>query len=491
MDLEQRLRQYRESDIYPFHMPGHKRRALPFANPYTVDITEIDGFDDLHHAEGILREAQERAAALYGAARSFYLVNGSTCGLLAAICAAARKGDKVLVARNCHRAVYHALCLRELSAVYLYPEITRTGLQGQITARKVEDALREHPDITAVILTSPTYEGMVSDISGIAAVSHAGGASLIVDAAHGAHFGFGAGFPESPVSLGADAVIMSLHKTLPSFTQTALLHLCSGRIGEGEVRRYLEIFQTSSPSYLFMAGMDRCICLLREQGTELFSRYRSRLDAFYAASADLKCLHVLCRGDISRAEAFDRDDSKLVIFAGESEMDGIELHRRLLSDYRLQMEMVSASYVLGMTSMMDTEEGFCRLSDALHQIDAGIAAEAFAGKRHVPGSQESAGKDEHGGSRQDFIRRMYEENPRAMEPYQAVELPCAEVSFSEAVGKISADYIYLYPPGIPMIIPGETITAGFVERIKECIRRGLSVQAAADTASARIKIVYF
>lgn len=487
MDLEQRLRRYRDSDIYPFHMPGHKRQELSFPNPYTIDITEIDGFDELHHADGILREAQERAAALYGAARSFYLVNGSTCGLLAAICAAARKRDKVLVARNCHRAVYHALCLRELSAVYLRPEITETGLQGQITVGQITNAFRENPDITAVILTSPTYEGIVSDIAGIAAVSHAHGAALIVDAAHGAHFGFGAGFPESPVALGADAVIMSLHKTLPSFTQTALLHLCSDRIAEREVRRSLEIFQTSSPSYLFMAGMDKCIGLLREQGEELFFRYRKRLDAFYAAAADFACLHLLCRGDLSGAEAFDRDDSKLVIFAGDSGTDGIGLHRRLLSDYRLQMEMVSASYVLGMTSMMDTEEGFCRLSDALHQIDR----EAAARRRSAPGRQEVPGRDADGGSGQELLFRMYGEKPRKMELYQAAELPCAEVSFAEAVGKISADYIYLYPPGIPMIIPGEMITSEFIADVKACIGRGLSVQSSSDTASSRIKIVYF
>ena len=135
-------------------MPGHKRRALPFPNPYTIDITEIDGFDNLHHAEGLIREAEERAAKLYGADRSYYLVNGSTCGLLAAICAAARRGDKVLAARNCHKAVYHAISMQGLAAEFLYPAITRGDLQGQITAAQVEEALTKHPDIAVVILTA-------------------------------------------------------------------------------------------------------------------------------------------------------------------------------------------------------------------------------------------------------------------------------------------------------------------------------------------------
>ena len=184
--MYQQLISYGESDVYPFHMPGHKRRALPFPNPYTIDITEIDGFDNLHHAEGLIREAEERAAKLYGADRSYYLVNGSTCGLLAAICAAARRGDKVLAARNCHKAVYHAISMQGLAAEFLYPAITRGDLQGQITAAQVEEALTKHPDIAVVILTSPTYEGIVSDVAAIAACCHAHGAALIVDEAHGA-----------------------------------------------------------------------------------------------------------------------------------------------------------------------------------------------------------------------------------------------------------------------------------------------------------------
>lgn len=485
-DLDERLFEYCKSGIYPFHMPGHKRCELPFPNPYAVDITEIDGFDDLHHANGILKEAQGRAAELYGVRRSFYLVNGSTCGLLAAICAACPKRSRVLVARNCHKAVYHALFLRELSAEYLYPRITGRDLQGQITAGQVRDALRENPDIKTVIVTSPTYEGIVSDIAGIADAAHAYGAALIVDAAHGAHLGFGAGFPESPVKQGADAVIMSLHKTLPSFTQTALLHLCSERISESEIEKYLGMFETSSPSYLFMAGMENCIRLLRERGAELFLRYRKRLDTFYASVSDLRELHVLRRGELSGEEAADWDDSKLIIFAGTGGWDGEALYRRLLDGYGLQMEMVSGFYVLGMTSIMDTKEGFYRLSSALCEVDREIAK-----LRPVAASRGILQKDGDGRAALGFTGRMYGENPRQMQIYQAAELPCAEVSFSEAVGKMSADYIYLYPPGIPMIIPGELITEEFIGRLRECADRGLAVRAASDIASERIKIVYF
>lgn len=471
--MYQQLISYGESDVYPFHMPGHKRRALPFPNPYTIDITEIDGFDNLHHAEGLIREAEERAAKLYGADRSYYLVNGSTCGLLAAICAAARRGDKVLAARNCHKAVYHAVSMQGLSVEFLYPAITRGDLQGQITAAQVEEALTKHPDIAVVILTSPTYEGIVSDVAAIAACCHAHGAALIVDEAHGAHFGFGAGFPENAVRLGADAVIMSLHKTLPSFTQTALLHCNGGRIDTERVARYLGVYETSSPSYLFMAGMDACIDLIREQGAELFAQYRRHLDAFYRDTADLTQLHVMRREDLCKEEAYDWDDSKLMIYAGT--MGGEALHQELLGHYHLQMEMVSADYVLGMTSLMDTDEGMRRLVTALHEIDEKNR------KTDLGGEVPEAG----------FTARMYRENPRRMQIYQALDLPYREVPFDEAVGKMAADYVYLYPPGIPLIVPGEIITEEFIRHIRECRERKLNVEGQGNLALGRIKIVYF
>ena len=480
--MYQQLISYGESDVYPFHMPGHKRRALPFPNPYTIDITEIDGFDNLHHAEGLIREAEERAAKLYGADRSYYLVNGSTCGLLAAICAAARRGDKVLAARNCHKAVYHAISMQGLAAEFLYPAITRGDLQGQITAAQVEEALTKHPDIAVVILTSPTYEGIVSDVAAIAACCHAHGAALIVDEAHGAHFGFGAGFPENAVRLGADAVIMSLHKTLPSFTQTALLHCNGGRIDTERVARYLGVYETSSPSYLFMAGMDACIDLIREQGAELFAQYRRRLDAFYRDTADLAQLHVMRREDLCKEEAYDWDDSKLMIYAGT--MGGEALHQELLGHYHLQMEMVSADYVLGMTSLMDTDEGMRRLVTALHEIDE--KNRCMAALRGIDEENRRLDAPEAG-----FTARMYRENPRRMQIYQALDLPYREVPFDEAVGKMAADYVYLYPPGIPLIVPGEIITEEFIRHIRECRERKLNVEGQGNLAPGRIKIVYF
>jgi arginine/lysine/ornithine decarboxylase len=389
----------------------------------------------------------------------------------------------VLVARNCHKAVYHALYLNELQAEYLYPAIARNGVQGQITATQAEASLRENPDIAAVILTSPTYEGIISDIKGISEVCHRYGVPLIVDEAHGAHLGLGGEFPENAVRQGADAVIMSMHKTLPSFTQTALLHLTSERIDAEEVERYLGIFETSSPSYLFMAGMDACVRMLKEQGAQLFADYRRRLLDFYGRVSDLKCLHVMTAADFTAEEAFCVDDSKIVIFTGSGRA-GEELYHIFLEKYKLQMEMVSGDYVLGMTSIMDTQEGFDRLLTALHEIDNELYADC---SRLV---KESAG-EEQSVEANSFVRSIYVPNPREMQIYQAMALAYREVPLDEAVGAMAADYVYLYPPGIPIIVPGEIITAAFVEHIRQCIRLGLKVQGITETDLFRIKIVYF
>ena len=305
--LEQKLNELEQSDIYPFHMPGHKRAFLPFANPYAIDITEIEGFDNLHHATGILQEAQQKAADLYGAKKTYYLINGSTCGLLAAISAAVPRGEKILMARNCHKAVYHAMYLRQLVPVYLYPEDTAYGIQGQVTPQMVRKQLEQTPDIRAVVITSPTYDGVVSDIKNIADTVHAYGIPLIVDEAHGAHFGFSPEFPENATRLGADAVIMSVHKTLPAFTQTALLHLCSDRIAEKKVAQFLGIYETSSPSYLLMAGIEKSLQIIEKDREMLFAAYSRRLAEFRDKTKNLKTLQVLQPSDFSKQEAFSFD----------------------------------------------------------------------------------------------------------------------------------------------------------------------------------------
>ncbi len=369
--LYEKLKKYAFSDDYPFHMPGHKRTDLMIGEPSRIDITEIPGFDDLHRPRGIILEAEKRAAALWGVKRSFFLVNGSTVGILSAISAAAEKGSRILVAENCHKSVRHACYLRDLEVFSLKPVKTRFGVPGQISPEELLRGFHAFPDAKTVVITSPTYEGILSDIRELSEIAHRHGATLIVDEAHGAHLAFSKELPESATALGADLVVESVHKTLPSLTQTALLHVVTDRIPEDGIARYLDIYETSSPSYVLLSSIDRCVSLLASEGDALFSTYIERLNGFYRSCRDLKSFSVLTEDALSKEEAFAKDPGKIIIRPDLIGVTGKRLSSCLQKVYRLVVERAEEDYVIAMTSISDTTEGFLRLKVALHELDRG------------------------------------------------------------------------------------------------------------------------
>lgn len=476
--LYDRLTEYSASDYYGFHMPGHKRRAPAGVSlPYGIDITEIEGFDDLHHADGILQEAQQLAARVYGAEETRYLVNGSTAGILSAVLGSTDKGDRILVARHCHKSIYHAIYLNELKPVYLYPEFS-SGLQMNmdISVSAVRTALMECSDIRAVVIVSPTYDGVISDIRGIAREVHAYGIPLIVDEAHGAHLGFHPYFETNALAKGADVVIHSVHKTLPSLTQTALLHVQGKLADRRRIFRYLDMLQSSSPSYILMASIDECVHMLGEQGQELFEPYAERLEKLRKSLGNLKRLKLL------ETERYDK--SKLVISVNGLGMTGKELYRILLERYHLQMEMAAGTYVIAMTSVYDTQEGFDRLQAALFELDAEL--EEKNGAQSCTGGRKAAGKD-----------RMTVCGMAGV-PVNEQVMTCAEaigsgdresgtesLSWEEAVGRISAEYAYLYPPGSPLIVPGEQVSAETTGLLEQYQRAGFSIEGLEENGRIR------
>ena len=494
--LLERLTEYAGSDAYPFHMPGHKRREIPdgipggFPDPYGIDITEIDGFDNLHHAEGILKDAMDEAAAIYGADRSWYLVNGSTCGILSAVFATTENGGKILTARNCHKAVYHAICLNRLEAEYLYPEeITEFRINGGIRAEDVRKALEKDAmrcagnsgdvrgkitKIQAVLITSPTYEGVVSDIRAIADAAHEYGIPLIVDEAHGAHLEYADqchSFPKSALEYGADIVIQSLHKTLPCFTQTAILHVKGKLVDQDRISRYLSMFQTSSPSYLFMAGMERCIRYMDGDGRNEMIRYEKRLERFMERMEGLQVLEVLDREICGKYRTVAGwDPSKIVVSTMRAEdFHGEELAETLRRKYHLEMEMTALEYVIAMTSLMDTEEGFERLGTALLEIDGVLRRRMESGRKEKAASETPEG-----------LESKLSHPVRRMLICEAMDADTERTAFQDTVGKVSAEFVYLYPPGIPIIAPGEVFTDAIVEKIMAYKAAGLLVQGPAD-----------
>lgn len=372
--LYQALSDYAASDFYPYHMPGHKRNPAggEMADYHRIDVTEIDGFDNLHQAEGILREAQLRANCLYGADETYFMINGSSGGMMAAVMAAVEPLDEILIARNCHKSVYNAAILQGLIVRYCYPEmISEYDIYGGVSAGEIGNLLDTYPEVKAVVITSPTYEGVVSDIPGIAAAVHARGKILIVDEAHGSHLGLSPHLPQGAIAGGADLVIHSLHKTLPAMTQTALLHVNGDRVDRGKLRRYLSMLQSSSPSYVLMASMDACMKFLKEQGQERFAAMRGHFESFCEKAARLEHIRIANVTNVSqkRHELNGWDPGKLVISVKGTNTSGRGLDNILRQTYHLEMEMAAETYVLAIMTLMDEAEGWQRLADALCEID--------------------------------------------------------------------------------------------------------------------------
>ena len=461
-DLYDKLKEYSKSDFYPFHMPGHKRNVKLIKEQYgiDIDITEIDGFDMLYEADDVLKDAMERAKKFWGTEKTYFLVNGSTVGILTAMHSCLTQGDRIIIGRNCHKAVYNASELLKLNNTYLYPKyIPKYGINGGYSAKELENLFEKNSNIKAVVITSPTYDGIVSDIKTLADITHKNGAVLIVDEAHGAHFGISDKFPKPAYDMGADLVIESMHKTLPTFTQTALLHLSKEgkkRVDEKKIKHFWSIFQTSSPSYVFMANMDKCISFLDKNGNEIYEKFSNDIEEFRKKCDKLHDIHIPGKELIGTNEVFDVDLSTLLI---NSSMGGKPMNDILRKKFHLEMEMEAAKYVLAITTFCDNKEGFDRLYKALDYIDAEL-------KKITNKSEIKKIKN----TNFELVRNIQE-----MSISNAVNSNTKLVDIENAINKVSAEYLYLYPPGIPLIVPGEVVDVKLVEQIKEYKNRNYEI----------------
>ena len=504
--LINRLAAYAGSDMYPFHMPGHKRMPGPmdsFANPFTVDITEIDGFDNLHHPEGILRDSMRWAADVYGADQTYYLINGSTSGIMAAVCGTVPRGGRILVSRNCHKSVYHGIYLNQLKTSYVYPqEIAGLGIQGGITAEDVDRMLKRYMDTQAVLIVCPTYDGIVSDIEAISQIVHRAGLPLIVDEAHGAHFRYDAMFPVSALDLGADVVIQSVHKTLPSLTQTALLHIKCNRPDGGcyadreRIDRYIHMVQSSSPSYVLMASIENSIYQMEHMD---MAPYGKRLRGLRQRLGRMNHLRLADTGLIGQAGIRDLDISKIVVSTrgtylpsvgnGLTGFTGAQLDDILRREYHLEMEMCGADYVTAITTAMDSEEGLERLGDALVRIDARLTDDGSNARRENGSGPVMAPDCKTG---QESMQKCSVYSMRcdtAMSVGEAMDGKIKSINLEDSPGCISGEFVYIYPPGIPIVAPGEWISRPILEVILEYRNKGLPVQGPMDQSLRTIRIV--
>lgn len=450
--LLSRLKKHSHRHVIPMHMPGHKRNTKLLKNAllYNLDITEITGFDNLNNANGILMESQKLASSLFKSLQSFYLVNGSTCGLIAAIRALTVQGDDIIISRSSHKSVYNAIDICRLNVHYICPEINSQYLiNSSITPKQVEEAL-ETCRAKVVLITSPSYEGVVADIDGIASVCKKYNAFLIVDEAHGAHLGFNNFFPKSAIEQNADIVIQSLHKTLPAHTQCAILHIVSPLINANEVANQIAIFQTSSPSYLLMASMDSCVRFIKNKGARIFEKYAKNLKRLSDKLVNLNNLRVLGYGknDNDTASFYNFDLGKLVISTLGTNINGNELFE-LLHKEKIECEMAQFGYVLAMTSVCDRKSNFRKLAKILLKIDKKLKK-----------------------TRQIELKMPNLPNLHC-QGWQLSDKDAVVVNLRESVNMIACETVWIYPPGIPILNCGEIISKDIIDYLTFYLNIGL------------------
>ncbi|MCL2399201.1 MAG: aminotransferase class I/II-fold pyridoxal phosphate-dependent enzyme [Defluviitaleaceae bacterium] len=431
--LYEELAQYVPKRLYPFHMPGHKNNTnfLPQTPLMLLDVTELNNTDNLHDPEDCIKETQNRIATIYGADQSFLLVNGSTTGIVAAIGSICEEKTEMIVARNCHRSVYNGMVLFGVQPIYFHPDKENKGLK---------EALAKHPQAKSVLVTSPTYEGDVLDIKGIANIvnQHGQNCVLIVDEAHGAHFPFHTIFPKGALSQGADIVVHSFHKTLPAFSQSAAVHVKGNRVNINKLRYYLTCIQTSSPSYLIMSTTDYMLNTLQKNPV-YFEEYVERLLKLRKALAG-KLLE-LPGGDIGKLVL-----AKPLLPTASNQgfscsLDDVHIWAE---EHGLAFEMITNQYILAMTSVADTPQGFSQLEKAFSNTQV-KELELLTVGSPLP--------------------------EIVLSPKEAMNIvmdkKIRKAKLSESIGEVAGSFYAPFPPGIPLLAPGELVTQSIVSYIQD------------------------
>lgn len=439
-----------------FHMPGHKGSAIYAELGYSefidkivdCDITEIIGADNLFKAEGIIKNTAERYAELYNAKKSYLLVNGSSGGIISAILAVVPKGGKLIMARNSHKSIFNTLSLGDIQPVYAYSEmIEKYGITGEIKKEHIEELLKENTDASAVILPSPNYYGICSDIKGIADVVHKYGKILIVDQAHGAHLKFFRDYPKCAEDQGADIVINSTHKTLASFTGSAILNVCSERVDLFELEDKLQSIETSSPSYLLMASLDINADILEKHGMELTKLWMDNIEWAYETFSKIEGLEVLMCDNMDR--------TKINISMSSLGLDGAELELELLK-HGIRAELITGDILMLMSGIGNTRQHFEKLYEALENI-------AYSQRMKI------AKDDIKGKISKKKVNLALQVKPFGEQKLYAVPRKKYLKKLSQSVDEICASSIIPYPPGIPIVCPGEKITREMVEYVEGLI----------------------
>ncbi|MTI65962.1 MAG: aminotransferase class I/II-fold pyridoxal phosphate-dependent enzyme [Firmicutes bacterium] len=447
------LIKYKDEKNKRFHMPGHKGKNLLKDISKLIpeiDVTEVDGTDNLHDPKGIIKESEKLASKTFNSDKTYYCINGTTAGIHASIMASAKPKEKILIQRNCHRSVYNAVILGDLEPLYIYPEFDEDNniLLG-VKPEDIEDKLKKHRDIKAVVITYPTYYGICCDIKKIADIVHKYEKILIVDEAHGAHLKFNERLPISAMDAGADISIQSTHKTLPAFTQSSMIHLKNKRINTKRLESLISMHQSTSPSYILMSSLDYARGYMKENGEKLLDNLLNDIMRITNELNNIKGVKVF--NEKSLKNGFSLDKTKLLVSLSDLNITGKELENILRYEYNIQLEMADLYYGLFYLTVCDSKSDLERIISVLKDLS----------------NKDNKKKIK---SLVKYFKPIKEKSMK-----EAFYSDKKYVKLTESKGKISSDFIIPYPPGIPLVCPGEFITKDILEYIIYLIDNDIKV----------------
>lgn len=467
------MQRFRRARIVPFDVPGHKRgrgnrELTEFLGEscMSVDVNSMKPLDNLCHPVSVIRDAEALAAEAFGAAHAFFMVGGTTSAVQAMILYACKNGEKIILPRNVHRSAINSLILSGAVPVYVDPDVNRElGIALGMSAEQVEKAILENPDAKAVLVNNPTYYGVCSDLRKITEIAHRHGMLVLADEAHGTHFYFGDGFPASAMSCGADLASVSMHKSGGSLTQSSFL-LMGGSVNADYMRQIINLTQTTSASYLLLTSLDLSRKRLALHGREIFgetvnmakyARYEiNEIGGYYAFSREL----------INGGSVYDFDISKLSVHTLSIGLAGIEVYDLLRDEYDIQIEFGDLGNILAYLSVGDRKQDIERLINALSEI------------------RRRYGKEQTGMLSQEYMNPIVAETPRT-----AFYSPKRSLPLEEAAGHVCTEFVMCYPPGIPILAPGELITPEIIEYIRYAKEKGCSMTGTEDLELNRLNVI--
>lgn len=465
----------------PFYTPGHKqgkgispKLAETFGKAvFRADLTELTELDNLFTPDGVILQAQQLAAQAFGASQTWFLVNGSTCGIEAAILATCNEGDKIIMPRNVHLSAISGLILSGAIPIFINPEYDSIlDIAHSITPQSLKAALKKHPDTKAVIMVYPTYYGVCGDIIEIAKITHAYNIPLLVDEAHGAHFAFHPELPIPALAAGADLTVQSIHKTLGAMTQASMLHLQGNRININRVDKALQLLESSSPSYLLLASLDAARQQIAIHGKELLTYTLQLADRARNKISQIPGLSVFNFSPLVSTSSFDK--TRLTVTVSQLGITGFEAEEILDEQFNVTPEFASLQHLTFIISLGNTAADIEQLVKAFTNL-----AEKYS-KHHKPFLAIEKGLE-------NVISHL--NTSASLSPRQAFFAATETVPITETINRTCAEIVCPYPPGIPILMPGEIITTTALEYLQQIQSMGGFISNCADTSLRTLEVV--